>query len=99
MRFCSHLIGRMRSNVTAVMAESIGLAECLDRLAARRHADRPVSSYRLQFNREFRFVDARALVPYLRALGITHCYASPLLKCFSESTSNFVPDRGRMPDA
>ena len=62
------------------MAESVGLAECLDRLAARKHADRPISTYRLQFNRQFRFVDARALVPYLRALGITHCYASPLLK-------------------
>ena len=71
------------------MAESAGLAECLDRLAARKHADRPVSSYRLQFNREFRFVDARALVPYLHALGITHCYASPLLKARAGSAHGY----------
>ena len=76
----SHLISRMRANVADLMAESVGLAECLDHLAARKHADRPVSSYRLQFNRAFTFVAARALVPYLHALGITHCYASPLLK-------------------
>lgn len=79
----------MRTNLTALMAESVGLAECLDRLAARRHADRPVSSYRLQFNREFRFADARALVPYLRALGITHCYASPLLKARTGSAHGY----------
>src|SRR5579863_4502770 len=87
--FCSHLTGRMRTNLAALMAESVGLAECLDRLAARKHADRPVSSYRLQFNREFSFLDARALVPYLRALGITHCYASPLLKARTGSAHGY----------
>ena len=71
------------------MAESAGLAECLDRLAARQHADRPISTYRLQFNREFRFVDARALVPYLHALGITHCYSSPLLKARAGSAHGY----------
>ena len=39
----------------------------------------PAATYRLQFNRRFRFADARALVPYLHALGITDLYASPLL--------------------
>ncbi|MBE3586085.1 MAG: malto-oligosyltrehalose synthase [Thermoanaerobacter sp.] len=39
----------------------------------------PVSTYRLQFNREFDFTRARELVPYLHALGITDIYASPLL--------------------
>ncbi|HKT70696.1 MAG TPA: alpha-amylase family glycosyl hydrolase, partial [Terriglobales bacterium] len=79
----------MRTNTATLMAESAGLAECLDRLAARRHADRPVSTYRLQFNREFRFVDARALVPYLHALGITHCYSSPLLKARAGSAHGY----------
>jgi (1->4)-alpha-D-glucan 1-alpha-D-glucosylmutase len=79
----------MRSNVATLMAESAGLAECLDRLAARKHADRPVSTYRLQFNREFRFVHARALVPYLHALGITHCYSSPLLKARAGSAHGY----------
>ncbi len=40
----------------------------------------PVSMYRLQFNRQFTFRDATKLVPYLAALGITHCYASPYLR-------------------
>jgi len=79
----------MRTNVATLMADSAGLAECLDRLAARKHADRPVSTYRLQFNREFRFVHARALVPYLHALGITHCYSSPLLKARAGSAHGY----------
>lgn len=40
----------------------------------------PLSTYRLQFNRDFTFNQARAIVPYLSALGITHLYASPYLK-------------------
>jgi (1->4)-alpha-D-glucan 1-alpha-D-glucosylmutase len=40
----------------------------------------PVSMYRLQFNRNFTFRDATRLIPYLAALGITHCYASPYLR-------------------
>lgn len=40
----------------------------------------PEATYRLQFNRSFTFRDATALVPYLSALGISHCYASPYLK-------------------
>jgi (1->4)-alpha-D-glucan 1-alpha-D-glucosylmutase len=40
----------------------------------------PIATYRLQFNRTFTFRDAAALVPYLAALGISHCYASPYLK-------------------
>ena len=31
----------------------------------------PVSTYRLQFNRDFRFVDAIGIVDYLHDLGIT----------------------------
>jgi len=40
----------------------------------------PVSTYRLQFNREFRFADARGIVDYLHELGIGDLYASPVLK-------------------
>jgi (1->4)-alpha-D-glucan 1-alpha-D-glucosylmutase len=69
--------------------ESIGLAECLDRLASRKHDDRPLSTYRLQFNRDFRFEDARLLIPYLHALGISHCYASPVLKARSGSPHGY----------
>ncbi|MGB8352915.1 MAG: malto-oligosyltrehalose synthase [Chthoniobacteraceae bacterium] len=37
----------------------------------------PTATYRLQFNKEFTFAQARAIVPYLHALGISHVYASP----------------------
>jgi (1->4)-alpha-D-glucan 1-alpha-D-glucosylmutase len=40
----------------------------------------PISSYRLQFAAGFGFADAHRVLPYLEALGITDCYASPLLK-------------------
>src|SRR5438105_4620648 len=40
----------------------------------------PEATYRLQFHGGFTFQDARRIVPYLRDLGITHCYASPYLK-------------------
>ena len=40
----------------------------------------PVSTYRLQFNKDFTLDDAAALVPFLYDLGITDLYASPLLK-------------------
>lgn len=39
----------------------------------------PVTTYRLQFNREFGFARAGSLVPYLHELGISDIYASPLL--------------------
>src|ERR1044072_5017625 len=40
----------------------------------------PVSTYRLQFNREFTFEQARALAEYFRELGVTDYYSSPILK-------------------
>lgn len=39
----------------------------------------PVSTYRLQFNSNFRFTDARDIVRYLNDLGIGDIYASPYL--------------------
>jgi (1->4)-alpha-D-glucan 1-alpha-D-glucosylmutase len=40
----------------------------------------PRATYRLQLNREFTFAKATAIVPYLAAIGISHCYLSPCLK-------------------
>ena len=40
----------------------------------------PLSTYRLQFNRDFTFSQAADLVPYLASLGISHVYASPYLR-------------------
>ncbi|HYR44903.1 MAG TPA: malto-oligosyltrehalose synthase [Terriglobia bacterium] len=49
----------------------------------------PVSTYRLQFNRDFRFVDAIRIVDYLHDLGITDLYASPILKARPGSTHGY----------
>lgn len=40
----------------------------------------PTGTCRLQFNQQFTFQQARALVPYLRDLGISHVYASPYFR-------------------
>jgi (1->4)-alpha-D-glucan 1-alpha-D-glucosylmutase len=49
----------------------------------------PLATYRLQFNRDFTFAQATELVPYLAALGISHCYASPYLKARPGSTHGY----------
>ncbi|MBE0598024.1 MAG: malto-oligosyltrehalose synthase [Desulfuromonadales bacterium] len=38
----------------------------------------PAATYRLQFTPEFGFEQAREIVPYLRALGVSDLYASPI---------------------
>jgi (1->4)-alpha-D-glucan 1-alpha-D-glucosylmutase len=49
----------------------------------------PESTYRLQFHAGFTFRDALQMVPYLHALGITHCYPSPFLQARSGSTHGY----------
>jgi (1->4)-alpha-D-glucan 1-alpha-D-glucosylmutase len=49
----------------------------------------PVSTYRIQFNRDFRFTDAIRIVDYVHALGITDLYASPILKARAGSTHGY----------
>lgn len=39
----------------------------------------PDSTYRIQFNRDFTFNKAKEIIHYLKRLGISHVYASPLL--------------------
>ena len=57
----------------------------------------PISTYRLQFNRDFRFTDALRLVDYLHELGITDLYASPILKARPGSTHGYdVTDPTRL---
>src|SRR4051812_2175468 len=70
----------------APTAETPDVSPVLDRLAAdaallaARRRPVPGSTYRIQFRREFTLQDALRIVPYLHALGVTHVYASPLLK-------------------
>jgi (1->4)-alpha-D-glucan 1-alpha-D-glucosylmutase len=49
----------------------------------------PLGTYRLQLTREFGFDDAAKLAPYLKALGISHIYASPFLKARAGSTHGY----------
>lgn len=49
----------------------------------------PTATYRIQFSSAFGFRDAIELVPYLEQLGISHVYASPLLKPAPGSTHGY----------
>lgn len=50
---------------------------------------RPRATYRLQFNKDFRFDDAARIIPYLTRLGISHVYASPILAARPGSTHGY----------
>jgi (1->4)-alpha-D-glucan 1-alpha-D-glucosylmutase len=61
----------------------------------RRHV--PNATYRLQFNHTFTFSDAQRLIPYLIDLGISDCYASPLLKARTGSMHGYdICDHGQI---
>jgi (1->4)-alpha-D-glucan 1-alpha-D-glucosylmutase len=49
----------------------------------------PIATYRLQLTAQFGFYQAAAVVPYLKALGISHVYASPFLKARAGSTHGY----------
>ncbi|MPZ97804.1 MAG: malto-oligosyltrehalose synthase [Dehalococcoidia bacterium] len=55
------------------------------------------STYRLQLHRGFTFDDARAVVPYLADLGVTHLYLSPITTAAPGSTHGYdVTDPTRL---
>ena len=55
------------------------------------------ATYRLQLGGGFGFQEARSLVPYLRELGVSHLYLSPLLQARSDSMSGYdVVDPSRV---
>src|SRR5437764_953238 len=84
-------------HATLPILESSGYSECLDRLSARGGETRPLATYRLQFNRNFRFEEARQLVGYMHALGVSHCYASPILKARAGSMHGYdITDHNRI---
>jgi (1->4)-alpha-D-glucan 1-alpha-D-glucosylmutase len=49
----------------------------------------PIATYRLQLTANFDFDAAAAIAPYLKALGITHLYASPFMKARKGSTHGY----------
>ena len=65
-----------------------GLREPGDHAMKENHSQ-PMATYRLQFTQDFRLTDAQSLVPYFSRLGITHCYASPLLRARQGSSHGY----------
>lgn len=62
-----------------------------------KHPRIPSSTYRLQFNRQFTFQHAREIVPYLDALGISDCYASPYFQARAESLHGYdITDHNKL---
>ncbi|MGE5436471.1 MAG: malto-oligosyltrehalose synthase [Syntrophothermus sp.] len=49
----------------------------------------PSATYRLQFNKEFKFSDAKKIISYLSSLGISTIYASPIFKAKSGSMHGY----------
>jgi (1->4)-alpha-D-glucan 1-alpha-D-glucosylmutase len=49
----------------------------------------PIATYRLQLTADFDFDSAAAVALYLKALGITHVYASPFMKARKGSTHGY----------
>src|SRR3989441_8143903 len=49
----------------------------------------PIATYRLQLSADFDFDAAAAVVPYLKALGITHLYASPFMRARKGSAHGY----------
>jgi len=49
----------------------------------------PVSTYRIQFNKDFTLSDFEKLIPYFKKLGIGTIYASPLLAATPGSTHGY----------
>ena len=47
------------------------------------------ATYRLQLNKDFTLHDARARVPYLHELGVSHLYCSPVLAARAGSTHGY----------
>ncbi|MGJ4892433.1 malto-oligosyltrehalose synthase [Bradyrhizobium sp. HKCCYLRH3099] len=49
----------------------------------------PLATYRLQLTADFNFEAAARVVPYLKALGISHVYASPFMTARKGSTHGY----------
>jgi len=65
-----------------------------------KHPRIPSCTYRLQFNRDFTFADARAITPYLDDLGVSDAYASPYFQARAESLHGYdITDHNKLNEA
>ena len=61
------------------------------------HPRIPTCTYRLQFNRWFTFSQAREIVPYLHALGVSDVYASPYFQANPDSLHGYdITDHNKL---
>jgi (1->4)-alpha-D-glucan 1-alpha-D-glucosylmutase len=61
------------------------------------HPRIPRCTYRLQFNRQFRFADAREITPYLDELGVSDAYSSPYFQARAESLHGYdITDHNKL---
>jgi (1->4)-alpha-D-glucan 1-alpha-D-glucosylmutase len=61
------------------------------------HPRIPRCTYRLQFNRQFRFENARAITSYLDRLGVSDAYASPYFQARAESLHGYdITDHNKL---
>ncbi|MGI8598389.1 MAG: malto-oligosyltrehalose synthase [Chitinophagaceae bacterium] len=49
----------------------------------------PISTYRIQFNKEFTFSQFEKIIPYLHKLGVRTIYASPILRAVPGSNHGY----------
>jgi (1->4)-alpha-D-glucan 1-alpha-D-glucosylmutase len=57
----------------------------------------PVATYRVQLSQAFTFRDLEALTPYLRDLGVTDCYCSPILAARAGSPHGYdISDHSKL---
>ncbi len=63
----------------------------------KQHPRIPSCTYRLQFNRQFTFAQARELVPYLHALGVSDAYSSPYFQARADSLHGYeISDHNKL---
>src|SRR4051794_17098665 len=78
----------MRATDQTVLPQSQSLTEAIEQIVNETGV-KPLSTYRLQFHNGFKLEDARALVPYLHDLGVSHLYASPFLEARAGSMHGY----------
>jgi len=61
------------------LPESQDLTEAIEHIIDQA-ANKPLSTYRIQFHNGFKLTQARELVSYLHDLGVSHLYSSPVLE-------------------
>ncbi len=59
----------------------------------------PLATYRVQLNKEFNFESLEEVLPYLKELGVSHVYASPIFKAKKGSVHGYnIVDPNKISD-